>query len=118
MIRASDLVRRDDGFYEGVQAAIQPSFCFFDGGEGCNHFHLTGYLGWHFTYVADPERIVRKALSIADMWTKNACLENAERAVKEGTDLFGRTRKIMAVSLEELPECVQRNPERYAHLMR
>jgi beta-1,4-mannosyl-glycoprotein beta-1,4-N-acetylglucosaminyltransferase len=80
---------------------------------------LTGAYGWHFTYQGDPHWIVKKAQSIADGWTGElANLPAAERAIEQGTDVFGRDRPVRVVPMHALPVYVQQNQARFSHLLR
>jgi hypothetical protein len=120
IIRGSDLIRREeDGFFQGVQQAIAPSFCSFSGYQECDgHSHLVGEHGWHFTYIGDAAHIRDKTRSIADGWVKNlVSLEDAEEALASGEDVFGRERPVEHVALERLPVHVQRNRERFSHIL-
>lgn len=84
--------------------------------------NICGECGWHFAYMGDEERISTKIDSIADEWVKREAHwrdpEHLRRCIETGKDLFGRSeRQCERVPLENLPEHVQQNPERFAHLL-
>ena len=79
--------------------------------------------GWHFSWVMKPDRIVEKMRSIshADMDRPEfKSHDHIDDAITNGKDIWGRERlmRVVPVDLDNLPEYVVRNKEKYAHMLR
>lgn len=90
-----------------------------------------GVAGWHLAYQGDIGRIRRKMTCIADRFYEQLVPDEKkgdpdvfltdgwiQESIDTGRDIYGRDyRPSEWVGLEEMPPCVQANPERYAHMM-
>lgn len=84
--------------------------------------------GWHLTYQGGVDYILSKITGMMDKHTDlvmpgidpDSILtrEWVQESIDTGRDVFGRTyRPSDWVGLDQLPPCVQANPEKYAHMM-
>ena len=114
LIHGSDLEKVENGFAGIHEAMVNNNMIGRPGRIG-----LVGDYGWHFTYIGNEHRIVDKAESIADDWVKGvATLDKAKLAIETGVDVFGRKdRPSSRVPLSELPQYVQDNQEKFAHIL-
>lgn len=80
----------------------------------------TAVSGWHLAYQTDAEGIRAKILSIADDFRQQEYLDlvHLERCRRTGEDLFRREhRHCEWVPDDALPPYVQKNRERFAHML-
>jgi hypothetical protein len=97
-----------------------------------SHVTYTGQVaGWHLAYQGDVEMIRRKMTCIADNFYEQLVPEEKKGApnvfltdewiqesIDTGRDIYGRDyRPSEWVGIEEMPLCVQVDPDRYAHMM-
>jgi len=77
--------------------------------------------GWHFSYMGGVEAIRTKFASFAHAEYDTEHHRNAEwleSRIAQRLNPFGRKEEpFSVVSIKELPEEVQRHPERYAHML-
>ncbi|MBW3020353.1 glycosyl transferase GT17 family protein [Candidatus Woesearchaeota archaeon] len=78
--------------------------------------------GWHFSYLASPEKIQEKISSFAhneyDTEEYNT-LEKIKNRIEKGEDLFGRYQKVNYVKIDEtFPETIIKNKEKYSSLIK
>lgn len=91
----------------------------------------SGVAGWHLAYQGDVAHIRKKMTCIADNFyeqlvpdhlkgDRNMFLtdEWIQESIDTGRDIYGRDyRPSEWVGIDQMPPCVQENPERYAHMM-
>jgi beta-1,4-mannosyl-glycoprotein beta-1,4-N-acetylglucosaminyltransferase len=87
--------------------------------------------GWHLAYMGSVEMLRHKMTNIADRFYEQLVPDEKkgdpgvfltdgwiQESIDTGRDIYGRDyRPSEWVGLEEMPPCVQANPERFAHLM-
>jgi hypothetical protein len=87
--------------------------------------------GWHLAYQGDIEMIRKKMTCIADNFYEQLVPEEKkgdrnvfltdewiQESIDTGRDIYGRDyRPSEWVGIEEMPPCVQADPDRYAHMM-
>lgn len=90
-----------------------------------------GPAGWHLAYQGDVDFLRLKMTSIADRFYEQLVPEEKkgdpdvfltdawiQESIDTGRDIYGRDyRPSEWVGIEEMPPCVQADPEKYAHMM-
>lgn len=76
-------------------------------------------MGWHFSYMGGPERVIHKIQQAAHVELARFGNErNVEECYKSGMDLFGRSEfHCYSVETSTLPEYVQKNASKFKSLM-
>ena len=78
--------------------------------------------GWHFSHQGGIEHIIKKIESSAHQEYNNAFIKgnikNAMDAFDSGYDLYHRKAKFKVVSLEDYPEYILNNKEKYNHMIK
>lgn len=77
---------------------------------------------WHFSYVADVNRIVNKIQSFAHTEYNTPHFTNKDRIleiIQEGKDILGRDTVYEAIKIDDtFPKPLLNNPERWKHLIK
>lgn len=77
---------------------------------------------WHFSYVADPERIINKIESFSHTEYDTPHFKNKQRIeekIKEGKDILDRETVYEIISIDHtFPKPLQENPDRWKKLIR
>jgi len=75
--------------------------------------------GWHFSHQGGLEGIIKKIESSAHQEFNNSFIkENIMNAINNGNDLYLRGAKFKTVNLDEYPEYIVKNKEKYSHLIK
>ncbi|SNS23592.1 Glycosyltransferase, GT2 family [Noviherbaspirillum humi] len=72
--------------------------------------------GWHFSYLGSPENIVKKIEAFSHAEYNRPEFKNIGTladCISKGRDLFGRELIFVTVDIEELPQYVRNNREKY-----
>ena len=77
---------------------------------------------WHFSYIGNPERIIKKIESFSHSEYNTDQIKNKEKiieTIEEGGDILGRDTVYHVVEIDDsFPKPVVRNPERWQKLIR
>jgi hypothetical protein len=129
----------DRGCPIGSTASVHPASA-FNGTRTVHDVLVSGWsenyasgavAGWHLAYQGDIGRIRRKMTCIADRFYEQLVPDEKkgdpdvfltdgwiQESIDTGRDIYGRDyRPSEWVGVEEMPPCVQADPERYVHMM-
>ena len=89
---------------------------------GCEHHFLTiKNAGWHFSWMGGIENIIKKLESYAHLdWNRDDIKNNEYllRCLIKGKDIYGHNKETLEIKeLSFLPEYVQKNLEKFQHLI-
>jgi len=82
--------------------------------------HIERRAAWHFTNMGGAEAIRDKLLAYShtEMATPtNTNIPDIKKMLADGRSIFGGTAVLSEARMSDLPESVQRHPERWAHLL-